>query len=207
MALTSIVALLQSALLLLSVAQTSPNLTQNFRDNAAAVAQKAISEATAALSASQTAAVSTSVPPSSQHFTTPSGSVVDGSGNVVSGPTEDPGPPVDPSQLIQYQQFAARQAIWKQCQTELKSIDDEYDSELARLNQQLTDATNSYLEGVRGFATNSALLMTITDPIKQQINDLTTQHDDAVNALHARCSADEMRRMSELLYPFSSLSP
>ena len=49
MSLTAIVALLQSALMLLTLAQSAPNLPQSFRDHATTVANQAISQATAAL--------------------------------------------------------------------------------------------------------------------------------------------------------------
>lgn len=60
MTLTAIVALLQSAVLLLTLAQTAPNLPQSFRDNAMAVAQNAITQATTALASGATP--SSSVP-------------------------------------------------------------------------------------------------------------------------------------------------
>jgi hypothetical protein len=50
MLLSSIVTLLQSALLLLTLAQNTPTLPQSFRDNATIIAQQAINEATVALS-------------------------------------------------------------------------------------------------------------------------------------------------------------
>ena len=66
MSLTAIVALLQSALMLLTLAQSAPNLPQSFRDNATAVAHQAISQATLALASnvqtSGTPAVPTPAP-------------------------------------------------------------------------------------------------------------------------------------------------
>ncbi len=55
MSLTAIVALLQSALMLLTLAQSAPNLPQSFRDHASAVANQAISQATAALASNMAA--------------------------------------------------------------------------------------------------------------------------------------------------------
>src|SRR3989344_2145168 len=65
MSLTAIVALLQSALMLLTLAQSAPNLPQSFRDNATAVAHQAISQATSALASNAaTSATQTNLPPS-----------------------------------------------------------------------------------------------------------------------------------------------
>lgn len=83
MPVASIVALLQSALLLLTMAQSTPSLSQSFQANAVNVAQQAIAEATAALAATTTPGVQSS----NQTFTTPSGAVINSQGNVISTPT------------------------------------------------------------------------------------------------------------------------
>lgn len=71
MTLSAIVALLQSAILLLSATQTTPNLPTSFRSNAIVVAQQAISEATFMLMSSSTPAssieASSSTQPKSQN--------------------------------------------------------------------------------------------------------------------------------------------
>ena len=84
MAVTAVVSLLQGALLLLSLAQSAPNLPQSFRDNATAVAQQAISQATLALSSSQGSAT-TPTKTQSQQVTLPNGSIVemDATGNII----------------------------------------------------------------------------------------------------------------------------
>ena len=60
MSTSAIIALLQSALMLLSLAQSTPNLSQSFRDNAVSVAKNAINQATAAIASTSTAAIQTS---------------------------------------------------------------------------------------------------------------------------------------------------
>jgi hypothetical protein len=86
MSFTTIVALLQSALLLLTAAQSATNLPQSFRNEAITVAQEAISQATLALSSPQSA-TSTAATSTQQDFTLPNGAVVDSNGNVVTPPT------------------------------------------------------------------------------------------------------------------------
>ena len=86
MSVSAIAALLQSALLLLAMAQSAPSLPQSFRDNAVSVAHQAISEATAALAASSTSPTASIVSTTNQTFTTPSGAVIGAGGNVVSVP-------------------------------------------------------------------------------------------------------------------------
>ena len=87
MSISAITALLQSALLLLTMAQSTPSLSQSFRDNAVSVAQEAITEATAALAASSTSSVTSTALTTNQTFTTPSGAVIGADGTVVSTPT------------------------------------------------------------------------------------------------------------------------
>ena len=82
MSLTTIVALLQSALLLLTAVQSGTNLPQSFRDNATEVAHQAISEATLALTSSQTT-ISSTPNTTNETFTLPNGSVVDSLGNII----------------------------------------------------------------------------------------------------------------------------
>jgi len=83
MSVSAIVALLQSALLLLATAQSTPNLPPSFQANAVAVAQSAISQATAALSSGSTRAATSA---SNQTFTTPSGAIINAQGTVLSAP-------------------------------------------------------------------------------------------------------------------------
>jgi len=88
MSLASAVVLLQTALSLLVLVNSNPSLPQSMRDNAQQVAQQAIAQATAAIAAknapqtNQTSNVTSSV--TNQTFTTPSGAVIDASGNVIS---------------------------------------------------------------------------------------------------------------------------
>jgi PKD repeat protein len=63
MSLAAIVALLQAALMLLTIVSSHPELPQSVRENASMVAQQAITQATAALAANPPA-----VPPSSVKF-------------------------------------------------------------------------------------------------------------------------------------------
>lgn len=86
MSTTAIGALLQSALLLLTMAQSTPDLPQGFQTNAVSVAEQAIAEATAALSASSTNSVVPTPSTTNQTFTTPSGAVIAPGGNVLSVP-------------------------------------------------------------------------------------------------------------------------
>ncbi len=84
MSLTAIIALLQSALLLIAMAQSTPNLPQSFRDNAIAVAQQAISQANLSLASGSLTPTQTvpgtavpsqipvQVPPAQSHPTSPS---------------------------------------------------------------------------------------------------------------------------------------
>ncbi len=85
MSLTAIVALLQSALLLLTAAQSATNLPQSFRDNAIAVAQQAISQATLSLSSQATTSLVTATATGiNKYFTLPNGTVVDSLGDIIS---------------------------------------------------------------------------------------------------------------------------
>jgi hypothetical protein len=83
--------LLQSALLLLTMAQSTPNLSQSFQANAVSVAHQAIAEATAALTASSTSSVASTAATTNQTFTTPSGAVIGADGTVLNALT--PAPP------------------------------------------------------------------------------------------------------------------
>ena len=76
MSTTAIVALLQSALLLLTMAHSTPSLPPSFQANAVSVAEQAIAEATAAPSASSTNTVASTPSTTNQTFTTPSGAVI-----------------------------------------------------------------------------------------------------------------------------------
>ena len=88
MSLASVVVLLQTALSLLVLVNSNPSLPQSMRDNAQQVAQQAIAQATAVIAANnapqtnQTSNVTSTV--TNQTYTTPSGAVIDASGNVIS---------------------------------------------------------------------------------------------------------------------------
>ncbi len=107
--------MLQSALLLLSLAQSSHGLSPTLQSSAISVANQAIMEATAALSGNSTA--STSVQTSNQSFTTPSGAVVSAGGTVLNTPTVQPSDSVSvqtatPSQgTIVFTQLAGSQQV------------------------------------------------------------------------------------------------
>ena len=83
---STIVALLQSALLLLTMAQSTPGLPQSFRDHARSIAQEAITQATSALAlgTSNATASTTTVQTFNDTFITPSGAMIDGHGQVTS---------------------------------------------------------------------------------------------------------------------------
>lgn len=116
MTLSVVAALLQSALLLLSAAQSTPNLPQSFRDNASVVAQEAISAATAALASNTSNTISSIAP---QTYTTPIGAVIGQDGSVLSTPYV---PPTTQAATQQYQPlFITLQQEWKQTEAKLET--------------------------------------------------------------------------------------
>ena len=92
MSLTTIVALLQSALLLLTLAQSGTNLPQSFRDNATSVAQQAISEATLALSSPSSQSPQDTAPQSGQPAVIPNNTSTNSSSSMETAPicTQNP---------------------------------------------------------------------------------------------------------------------